>query len=271
MAGLLKILRQGVSWIARRRAGSDHLPGDLSAGLQPPPSLPPGQRVYAIGDVHGCLDLLRQVLDLIAQDMRERQPASTLLIFMGDLIDRGPDSAGVVAAVRALHAQGNVRVLSGNHEEMFLRALGDNETMRQFLRFGGRETLISYGLTPEAIRDMTFEELHAAISRAVPQDDIQFLKGLEDMIVLGDYAFVHAGVRPGVPLMSQTRDDLHWIRDPFLTSQADFGAVIVHGHTISAEVDLCADRIGIDSGAYVSGRLTALGLEGSDRWLLVAQ
>lgn len=232
------------------------------------PRLPEGQRVYAIGDVHGRLDLLRQLLDLIAADERQRGPASTLLIFLGDLIDRGPESAGVIAAVRALQAARPVRILNGNHEDMFLRALGDTETMRHFLRYGGRETLISYGLTAQAIHDMTFEELYAAIAATVPADDLEFLRGLEDFIQLGDYVFVHAGLRPGVPLEAQTHDDMCWIRTPFLSSTADFGAIAVHGHTMAQDVEVRRNRIGIDTGAYMSGRLTALGLEGDARWFL---
>jgi serine/threonine protein phosphatase 1 len=262
------ILRQSAHWLAKRRTGSNKGAGGHPSIQGRVPCLVPGQRVYAIGDVHGRLDLLHQLLDLIAADERARAPVPTLLIFLGDLIDRGPDSSGVISTVRALQVQRNVRVLCGNHEDMFLRSIGDNETMRQFLRYGGRETLISYGLEPDALRDMTFEELYAAIADKVPQSDLQFLQGLEDIIQLGDYVFVHAGVRPGVPLDGQSQEDLRWIRSPFLTSDADFGAVIVHGHTMTEQVEIRRNRIGIDSGAYVSGKLTALGLEGAERWFL---
>lgn len=241
------------------------------SGAWRPAALPDGQRVYAIGDVHGRLDLLEPLLDQIRADEAARSPADTLIIFMGDLIDRGPQSAAVVSRVLALGAERPVRVLAGNHEEMFLRALQDNEVMRQFLLHGGRETFLSYGLAADALREMSFDELRAAIAEVVPPAHIAFFEELEAMIQLGDYVFVHAGIRPEVALAQQRGGDLRWIREPFLSSELDFGAVVVHGHSIAADPDIRANRIGIDTGAYLSGRLTALGLEGAARWFISAQ
>lgn len=253
----------------RRRWSAGRMPHGRAAWR--PAALPDGQRVYAIGDVHGRLDLLEPLLDHIRADEAARSPADTLIIFMGDLIDRGPQSAAVVSRVRALAAERPVRVLAGNHEEMFLRALQDNEVMRQFLLHGGRETFLSYGLTADALRDMSFDELRAAIVEVVPPADIAFFEELEAMIQLGDYVFVHAGIRPEVGLAEQRGGDLRWIREPFLSSEHDFGAVVVHGHSIAADPDIRANRIGIDTGAYLSGRLTALGLEGTARWFITSR
>lgn len=233
----------------------------------PPPSIPEGERVYAIGDVHGRLDLLDILLDRIRRDDAERSPARTTLIFLGDLVDRGPDSAGVVERVRSLHAEGwTVRCLLGNHEEMFLAALdGKRDAMRAFCRVGGRETAFSYGIPPADYEGMEHADLTMALLERVPEAHRTFIESLEDVIVIGDYAFVHAGIRPGVALDAQRTSDLRWIREPFLTHRGGFEKVIVHGHTITPEVDEARRRIGIDTGAYASGCLTALCLQGDSR------
>lgn len=236
----------------------------------PPATVPPGTRVYAIGDVHGRLDLLDRLLTAIDADDAARGPAETLLVFLGDLIDRGPDSAGVVARAMALAASGRaVRFIKGNHEEVFLAALAGREgTMRFFLRIGGEETLASYDIAGDEFRDADHDELTALAQARVPEAHWAFLDGFEDQVEVGDYLFVHAGVRPGVPLAEQDPADLRWIREPFLAHEGGHGRVIVHGHTIAPEVEERGNRIGIDTGAYASDRLTALGLEGGARWLL---
>ena len=245
--------------------------GPTAAGkVQPRHSLPEGHRVYAIGDIHGRLDLFTALLAQIDDDDARRAPMKTTLVFIGDLIDRGPQSAGVVAKVRALRAERDVRVIAGNHEEMFLRALEDDDVMRAFLRYGGRETFMSYGLDEAAIRDMTFAELRSAIFEAIPPEDLAFFRSLEAVFCIGDYAFVHAGIRPGLGLEDQSSNDLRWIREPFLSDQRDHGVMVVHGHSITDAPDVQSNRIGIDTGAYLTGRLTALALEGGDRWFLVA-
>ena len=218
---------------------------------RPPSRVPPGTRVYAIGDVHGRSDLLDRLIAAIDADDAARGAAETMLIFLGDLVDRGPDSAGVVERAMALKAAGRrVRFIKGNHEEVFLTALAGHEgAMRFFVRIGGEETLASYGIAGAEYRDADFDGLTTLAQARVPEAHWAFLDGFEDQVEVGDYLFVHAGVRPGVPLDAQARSDLRWIREPFLGHEGDHGRVIVHGHTISAEVEERGNRIGIDTGA----------------------
>lgn len=234
----------------------------------PQHALPPGQRVYAVGDIHGRLDLFLALVDAIEADDAARGTAETTIILLGDLVDRGPDSAGVIAAARALARRRRVRILAGNHEEMMLDGMENAEILRHFLRHGGRETLLSYPVDHATYRELTVEETRQLMPELIPAEDLELLRGMEDMIVLGDYLFVHAGIRPGVPLPDQKVADLRWIREPFLSSNEDLGWCVVHGHTITGEPVLRRNRIGIDTGAYMSGRLTALGLEGTRRWLI---
>jgi serine/threonine protein phosphatase 1 len=237
----------------------------------PIPTIPEGQRVYAIGDIHGRLDLLDDLLARIDADDAARPTAATTLIFLGDLVDRGPESAGVVENLRQRAAAGgDVRFLLGNHEEVFLHALRDDklEALKFFCRIGGRETILSYGIDPDDYDSMDYPELRSALTRLVPEQHLAFLETFEDQIVVGDYLFVHAGIRPGVALDAQRPRDLRWIREPFLDHAAPHPNFVVHGHTITADVDMRSNRIGIDTGAYASGRLTALGLQTTDRWVL---
>jgi serine/threonine protein phosphatase 1 len=239
---------------------------------QLPGAVPVGQRLYAIGDIHGRLDLLEQLLAQIEADDAQRDAAQTTLIFLGDLIDRGPESAQVVERVLQLQrTRGDVRLLIGNHEEIFLLALtGNMEALRFLTRIGGRETILSYGVTAAEYDSFDYAELMATFMARVPAEHRAFLEGAEDMIIIGDYAFVHAGIRPEIPLAEQMIKDLRWIRGEFLTHRKPFERIIVHGHTITDEVDWAANRIGIDTGAFASGRLSALGLEGTHQWLIQA-
>lgn len=233
-------------------------------------AVPDGRRVYAIGDIHGRLDLLDRLLELIAADDRARGGAASEIIFLGDLVDRGPDSCGVVERLLKL-SRGTTptRFLMGNHEEVFLRAAsGDLRALRFLTRIGGRETLLSYGITAEEYRQLDYEALAALMERKVPAEHLAFLSGFESWIEVGDYLFVHAGLRPGVALAEQSRGDLCWIRDDFLNHRDSFGKMVVHGHSITDDVDERSNRIGIDTGAYASGRLTAIGLEQDERWFL---
>lgn len=239
------------------------------------PSVGEGQRYYAIGDIHGRLDLLDQLLDRIIADSKARGEAEAHLILLGDLVDRGPDSAGVVQRAMELAEADSgsekafIHFLKGNHEEVFIAAAkGDVQSTRFLCRFGGRETMLSYGLDAEEYETRDFEELTDWMLNNVPRDDVDFLDGFEDVIEVGDYAFVHAGIKPEVPLSGQKPEDLRWIRDEFLSWRQPHEKVIVHGHTIMLEVDEHPNRIGIDTGAYHSGRLTAIGLEGTQRWYL---
>lgn len=236
----------------------------------PVAAIPPGRRLYAIGDIHGRLDLVEELLSLIETDNATRGDARVQLLFLGDLVDRGPDSAAVIDLVRALKAQNpDSHILMGNHEEVFLQALsGDLKALRFFIRIGGRETILSYGMSPDEYEAASFEELQAWLAANVPAAHIAFLESLEDLVCVGDYAFVHAGVRPGVPLDQQKLADLRWIRERFLDHGGPHEKVIVHGHSIMTEPEELANRIGLDTGAYASGRLTAMGFEGEKRWII---
>lgn len=237
---------------------------------QPAGSVPSGTRVYAVGDIHGRLDLLDDLLCQMEADNASRGPAYTIVIFLGDLIDRGPDSAQVVQRLLELGAEtSKVRFLLGNHEEVFLKAMaGDSGALPFFLRIGGKQTVLSYGVSVQQYNECDYPELLALLQEHVPQTHLDFLLSFEDVVVIGDYAFVHAGVKPGVPLDAQKPETLRWIREEFLNSAESFEKVVIHGHTISDQVEQGPWRIGIDTGAYASGRLTAMGFEGADRWIL---
>lgn len=244
----------------------------LLGATAPTPSaaIPAGERVYAIGDIHGCAELFEALIAAIEADDAARGAADTTVILLGDLIDRGPDSARVISLARDWQTRRHVRILLGNHEEMFLAALRKPGMMHPFLRFGGRETLLSYPIEPEAYGRADIDEVMVLALAAIPQADLDFIAGCEDQVTIGDYHFVHAGVRPGQPLDAQRVSDLRWIREPFLDHPGDFGKIVVHGHTITDKPDFRPNRIGIDTGAYSSGRLTALGLAGTTRWVLTA-
>jgi serine/threonine protein phosphatase 1 len=234
------------------------------------PSGPRGRRAYAIGDVHGCLDLLDSLLAQVEADIDAHPKVKTSIIFLGDVIDRGPASAQVVERLRTYsHPRASAHFVMGNHEEVMLRVLdGEVETLSSWLRFGGAETLRSYGIEPRELKKMPDDEVVASIRAAVPARHRQFLANFADSFTFGDYLFVHAGIRPGVDLSEQAQSDLRWIRDPFLSDPTDHGFVVVHGHTISNAVDVAPNRIGIDTGAYCTGVLTALAIEGPKRWLI---
>ncbi len=234
------------------------------------PSVPPGYRVYAIGDIHGRLDLLQECLARIEEDIGARGSAQNVIVFLGDLVDRGPSSAEVVEHLRS-YARPGVRTifLGGTHEEVLLRLLrGEGRFLNDWLRFGGAECARSYGIDPAVFKRIRPEQGLALLREKIPQAHQVFLASFVDTVRIGDYLFVHAGVRPGVPLAEQSQTDLRWIREPFLHDHSDHGFVVVHGHTIAERVDVCENRIGIDTGAYRTGVLTALALEGPERWFL---
>jgi serine/threonine protein phosphatase 1 len=237
------------------------------------PRSPEGHRIYAIGDVHGRDDLLADLLERIEADGRERGPARHVLVFLGDLIDRGPASAAVVDLLRTYRLPGARMVfLCGNHEEVLLRILdGEIQLVPDWLKFGGAECAASYGIDPAALRRMPARQVLDTIRSAVPDDHVSFLRTFDDTFRAGDYLFVHAGVRPGIAVEEQAPGDLRWIREPFLSDRAEHGYVVVHGHTIRADIETRHNRIGIDTGAYRTGVLTALGLERDERWFLQAK
>tara|TARA_B100000678_G_scaffold280821_1_gene277927 strand:- start:547 stop:1362 length:816 start_codon:yes stop_codon:yes gene_type:complete len=227
-----------------------------------PPSVPPGTRYYAIGDIHGCDALFDALIKAIEADDIDAGAAETTVVLLGDLVDRGPSSAQVIARARDWGQLRKVRYIAGNHEEMFLDSFDDREVLRHFLKHGGRETILSYGIDRDEYDALEIDELKDRLHDLVPQEDRDFLTGFEDMILAGDYAFVHAGVEPSRTLDDQTRHDMLWIRDRFLRHDSPFEKVIVHGHTIFKEVEHKPHRIGVDTGAFRFGRLTALVLEG---------
>jgi serine/threonine protein phosphatase 1 len=232
---------------------------------------PDGYRAYAIGDIHGRSDLLEILLAKIEADIASRPRSENFIIFLGDLIDRGPDSAGVVERLRTYAPRDATTVfLSGNHEEVMLRVLAGEGggLLRDWLRFGGAECLQSYGLDPVALGARSEAAALKAIKAKVPQAHADFLASFADTFRFGDYLFVHAGIRPGLRIAEQTQSDLRWIREPFLDDDKDHGFVVVHGHTISSKVEERANRIGLDTGAYRTGVLTALAIEGRERLFL---
>jgi serine/threonine protein phosphatase 1 len=234
------------------------------------PRGPRGRRAYAVGDVHGCLDELDRLLHRIDEDIRKRPKAKTSIVFLGDLVDRGPCSAQVVERLRT-YSRPNVSThfVMGNHEEVMLRVVaGDTDLLQSWLRFGGADTLRSYGLDAAELKGLGPAEVAERLHGAIPAEHVEFLEGFADSISFGDYLFVHAGIRPGVDIAEQSQSDLRWIREPFLDDPTDHGFVVVHGHTITNEVEVAPNRIGIDTGAFCTGTLSALAIEGSKRWLL---
>lgn len=227
--------------------------------------VPAGERYYVIGDIHGRRDLFADLIGAVEADDAAAAPAQTSMILLGDLVDRGPDSAGVIRLARDWQRRRKVRILAGNHEEMFLEAFDDLEMLRHFVKHGGRETILSYDIERARYNRLTLEELQMEMRRVVPAEDRAFLSGFEDMIVAGEYCFVHAGIDPSVPLEEQKRSDMLWIRERFLRHTEPLSHVVVHGHTIFEAVEHREHRIGIDTGAFRTGRLTALVLEGDRR------
>jgi serine/threonine protein phosphatase 1 len=225
--------------------------------ISAPGSLPPGQRVYAVGDVHGCLERLEEMHALIAEDLAARPTDDAVLVHLGDYVDRGPDSAGVVARLAdggAIPAVPTVNLM-GNHEEMMLAALaiGEAEATELWLSNGGADSLLSWDV-PRSAQPKEWASY-------LPKPHLLFLRDLAVRHAVGGYLFVHAGIRPGIPLERQSRHDLMWIREPFLSFKEPFGPVVVHGHTPRQEPVVRPNRIGIDTGAVMGGVLTCAVLE----------
>lgn len=234
-------------------------------GSGPPAQVPAGRRVYAIGDIHGRADLLMRLLHDLRDDIRsggfEGRP---ILIFLGDYIDRGFQSKDVINVLLSdMVSPFETYFLKGNHEAAMLQFLGDPGIGPRWAEFGGAETLVSYGVQPPRTRTSLEEWMIASeqLAQALPAEHFHFLSNLDLSVRVGDYVFVHAGVRPGVPLDQQAEHDLLWIREDFLADRRQLGAVIVHGHTPAQRPYKDARRIGLDTGAYLSGRLTAARFE----------
>jgi serine/threonine protein phosphatase 1 len=229
-----------------------------------------GWRAYVVGDLHGRLDLLELLLEKIHDEIDRRPARKVLLVFVGDLIDRGPNSAQVVERLRTYrHPKVQTVFLLGNHEEVLLRILGgEADLIAKWRSFGGTECLNSYGVDASELSGLEDDDALALIRKAIPKKHVEFLESFDDSCRFGDYLIVHAGIRPGVEFDQQRQSDLRWIREPFLFDETDHGFVVVHGHTIRPEVEVRPNRIGIDTGAYRSGVLTALAIEASGSWLL---
>ncbi len=233
------------------------------------PSVPDGTRIYAIGDVHGRLDLLRLLHDSILAHAAYAPAARKVMVYLGDYVDRGPESREIIDLLLAGPLPGFETVyLKGNHEDFMLEFLDDPGIGPSWLFNGGEATLESYGLAakltaPRSARDILATQ--EAFAAALPANHLKFLRGLRLSHVVGDYLFVHAGIRPGLALSTQNPHDLMWIREEFLDSADRHDKFVVHGHTITWEPHIAPNRIGIDTGAFVSGVLTCLVLEGTTR------
>jgi serine/threonine protein phosphatase 1 len=225
--------------------------------IHAPGTLSPGQRIYAIGDVHGCLERLEALHALIAEDFKSRHTAEPTLVHLGDYVDRGPDSAGVVAKLAAGSPVAEVPTINlmGNHEQMMLSAVAtrEAEATELWLANGGADSLLSWGV-PRSAQPREWPSY-------LPKAHLVFLCHLAPSHEAGGYLFVHAGIRPGIPLERQTRHDLLWIREPFLSFKGSFGPIVVHGHTPRQEPIVRSNRIGIDTGAVMGGVLTCAVLE----------
>jgi serine/threonine protein phosphatase 1 len=241
-------------WNFLTRRADQEVPGPLRPAA--------GMRVYAFGDVHGRFDLFDAARRFVVSDIEQARPERPFALFLGDVIDRGPSSAAVVECL----AQGDFPVpaltLRGNHEQMMLEAMGDDVALEGWLKNGGVETLMSYNVSLEDCRDLA--DVRRALLDAVPADHLRFLGSLPASAVSGDYFFCHAGIRPDVPLEEQVERDLLWIRRPFLESRRKHPKMIVHGHTPVQQPEFLPNRINIDTGAFATGNLTCLLLDGDD-------
>lgn len=240
---------------------------------------PPARPLYAIGDIHGRADLLGGLLRLIAEDISNLgYESNPLLVFLGDYVDRGPHSREVIEIVSGLQDRTGWEVigLKGNHEAVMLRFLDGADCGREWSRHGGRETLLSYGVRVEDGAAADWDKVRTALRDALPSRHLDFLKSLSLYAVHGRYVLVHAGLRPGIALSEQSERDLLWIREDFFAADSQDsdcwdGVVVVHGHTPTPEPHLGARRIGIDTGAYATGALTAVRLTGGEVSILTTR
>ncbi len=228
--------------------------------------------IYAIGDIHGQLDRLKAVHELIERDRQALAGADAPVVHLGDLVDRGPDSRGVLdLLIAGIGAGRNWQVLKGNHDRMFRGFMADADhhdpRLRPDLwwlheRLGGDKTLASYGVAKAGERFL--HDVHAEAQAAVPARHLAFIDGLPSHILAEGCLFVHAGVRPGIDLHDQTEDDLLWMRGDFLTDTRDHGALIVHGHTPEDRVTHHGNRLNLDTGAGYGRALSVVAIEGAE-------
>jgi serine/threonine protein phosphatase 1 len=238
-----------------------------------------GHRIYAIGDVHGCLEQLLQVQNNIKRDLQNRSHENPVTVYLGDYCDRGPNSFGVIEnLIEQSNAPHQTHMLYGNHDDLLLSFRKDPSTLVRpngprvdkyhWLDgpLGGSDTLRSYGV--EGVNEREREELRSDFLALIPNEHVNFFESLELHVRIGSYLFIHAGVNPGAPLKDQTLDDHIWIREPFLSSKINHGFIVVHGHTPTQNVDNRGNRIGVDTGACFGGKLSCLVLEDNDQGLL---
>lgn len=235
----------------------------LEPAREAPSSALSDRRVFGIGDIHGCDDLLEAII--VGIDVASKNdPKPPIIVFLGDYVDRGPASRQVLDRLISLGTEGrNARFICGNHEEAMLRFLREVEGGLAWPGYGGRETMASYGVScPDDEQDLDGWRLtREHLREAIPAAHMRFLWGLEDKIEIGDYLFVHAGLRPDRTISAQSQRDLRWIREPFLSDPRPFSHVVVHGHTPSSQPHSDDRRIGLDTWAYKSGVLTAVELK----------
>ena len=228
-------------------------------------------RIYVIGDIHGRLDLLDALVIKILADLKEAPTLEPLTVTLGDYIDRGLNSRGVLERLAHNPFAMPYVALMGNHEELLMTFLDDPSVLDQWRRLGGLETLHSYGVPVSPLmRGTGFEEAAKQLRAALPETHLKYVSSLKLCASSGSYFFCHAGIRPGIPLERQSARDLLWIRQEFLNSKMNFGKRIVHGHTPIEKPEVLPNRINIDTGAYATGRLTCLVLEGSQHRFLFA-
>jgi len=229
-------------------------------------------RVYVIGDIHGRSDLLDRMAVQISRDLDSNPTDDCLTVTLGDYMDRGPDSRGVLDRLVRNPFPTEFVALKGNHEALFEAFLDDPAVAEHWRRLGGLETLHSYGVpVSNLMMGANYEQAATALEAAVPDEHFKFLASLKTSIITGRYFLCHAGVRPGIPLERQSVEDLLWIRDAFLKSTMDFGRIVVHGHTPSERPEVLPNRINIDTGAFATGRLTCVVLDSAElRFLTTA-
>jgi serine/threonine protein phosphatase 1 len=227
-------------------------------------SCPVGQRAYVIGDVHGCLDALVELLDVIKRDNNDKPSSQTKIIFLGDLIDRGPQSREVVEFLANYTSDfADVIFIKGNHEELFLSILsGQEEVFEVWFTVGGKSTARSYGVDDLGRIHMDAFGVYKDLRRCVPKKHREFLSSFQDYYEFGDFVCVHAGIKPKIPLEKQRPKDMRWIRSSFIDYKKQHDHIVVHGHTVVERAECFGNRIAVDTGAGKGGTLSAVCLEG---------
>ena len=240
--------------------------------MDSPAPLPEPGRLYVIGDIHGRADLLDRMVGEIGKDLAARPVPDSLVVTVGDYVDRGPDSRGVIERLLKNPFPTRLVALRGNHETLLEGFLLNPQVAEHWRRYGGLETMQSYGVpVGDVMRGREYLAAARALAQAIPAAHFEFLGSLPVSLTVGKYFICHAGVRPGVPLDRQSEEDLLWIRDEFLASRADFGKIVVHGHTPAEQPELMPNRINVDTGAFMTGRLTCAALDADGARFIVAK